>query len=217
MYKNLILCIVVLLLMGCSAMNFGSSPLNTAIVDNNLGCDYENQGDYAKAVEYFQKSADAGFYGGKANLARCYWYGIGVSKNPAYAVSLAIEPAQRGLAMAQVLLGEAMYFGIGTQQDVQNGYTLIYSAASKGDNYAKNLLRKIDQEIWQYKLQQSQNQAYQYQLRLQQAYQYQLRLQQDAARYVTPQNTRQRVTPKNTPRTPDPQPAPIEDAPDKLD
>ena len=201
MFKNFVLGIVFLFIMGCTGMNFGSSSLDSAIADNNRGCDYEDRGDYAKAVEYYQKSADAGFYGGKANLGRCYYFGLGVSKNPSYAVSLLVEPAQYGLANSQLILGQAMYFGIGTRQDAQNGYALIQSAAAKGDPQARSLLNKINQAQWQHNLQQLQNQAYQYQLQ---------------QRYSAPRNTPHRSVQRSTPNVPERRPAPIEDVPDKL-
>ncbi len=132
--------------MGCSGMNSSNSPWDSAIRDNNRGCDYEEKGQYAKAIEYYQKSASAGFYGGAFNLGRCYYYGIGVPKNPSYAVSLMIEPARAGMAKAQYVLGHAMFFGLGVQQDVRNGIAWLNLAASNGDSYARNLLQRIAYE-----------------------------------------------------------------------
>lgn len=145
MFKKFILCLACLFVMGCASMNC-SSPWESANRDNDRGCDYEGNGQYAKAIEYYQKSASAGLYAGMFNLGRCYYYGIGVPKNPSYGVSLMIEPARAGIAPAQFVLGHAMFFGLGVRQDVRNGIAWLNLAASNGDSYARNLLQRIAYE-----------------------------------------------------------------------
>ncbi len=146
MLKKFILCMACLFVMGCSSMNYSSSPWDSANRDNNKGCDYEVQGQYAKAIEYYQKSASAGLYAGMFNLGRCYYYGIGVPRNPSYGVSLMIEPAKAGMAQAQFVLGHAIFFGLGVPQDVRNGIAWLNLAAYNGDSYARNLLQRIAYE-----------------------------------------------------------------------
>ncbi len=145
MFKKFMLCLACLFVMGCASMNC-SSPWESAMMDNNRGCDYEENGQYAKAIEYYQKSASAGFYGGMFNLGRCYYWGIGVPKNPSYAVSLMIEPARAGMADAQFVLGQAMFFGFGVRQDVRNGIAWLNLAASNGSRMAREQLQRIAYE-----------------------------------------------------------------------
>lgn len=220
MLKKFILCLACLFVMGCSGMNCSNSPWDSAIRDNNKGCDYEENGQYAKAIEYYQKSASAGFYGGMVNLGRCYYYGIGVSKNPSYAVSLMIEPARAGMAPAQYVLGHAMFFGIGVRQDVRNGIAWLNLAASNGNSYARNLLQRIayeenrrNTEYWVQRAREAQQAAEAIQA-------------QKAARAAANSNYRARKASKggsSTARRPDPsvpdlpvQKQPIMNVPDKL-
>ncbi len=146
MLKKFVLCLTCLFVMGCSGMNFSSSPWDSAIRDNNRGCEYEEKGQYAKAIEYYQKSAEAGLYLGMFNLGRCYYHGIGVPKNLPYAVSLMIEPARAGMAKAQYVLGCSMVFGIGVQQDVRNGIGWLNLAAYNGYSCARDLLQRLAYE-----------------------------------------------------------------------
>lgn len=191
--------------MGCTGINFSTLAINSAIDDNNRGCDYEEQGNYPAAMEYYHKSANSGFYGAKANLARCYYWGLGIPKNPSYAVTLAQQAARYGEPHSQYILGHAALFGNGIRQDVRNGIYWLQIAASNGNNDARVLLNKISQAQWQYNIQQLQKHALVYQQQQ----------QQNAARYPTVRRTTQHLMPKNTPRTSNTDLL-IKDVPDKL-
>ena len=204
MQRNFILSLIFLFIIGCTSKNHYVSLINAAIDDNNLGCNYEVQGNYAAAIEYYQKSANQGFYGAKVNLARCYYFGLGVRKDFNYALHLAQQGARYGDSTAQYIIGHALLFGNGIRKNPQNAFYWLQAAANNGHRDARILLDQISQVQWQQYIEQLQkNQEH-------------LLQQRNAVRYSVPRNMPQRPAPRKVTRVPEHMPVPIEDAPDKL-
>jgi serine/threonine-protein kinase len=113
---------------------------------NALGVEYANgedglPRDDVKAVEWYQKSADAGFAKGETNLGDMYLYGRGgLDKNPTQALSWYLKAADQNWPDAQYRLGVMYEKGIGADQDVQRAVKLYRAAASEGYPDAENLL-----------------------------------------------------------------------------
>ena len=113
---------------------------------NALGVEYANgedglARDDVKAVEWYQKSADAGFAKGETNLGDMYLFGRGgLDKNPAQALSWYLKAADQNWPDAQYRLGVMYEKGVGATQDVQRAVKLYRAAASGGYPDAENLL-----------------------------------------------------------------------------
>ena len=93
-----------------------TASAQTAEELNAKGEEYYFAGDYTKAVEYFQKSAEQGNAVAQCNLAQCYENGSGVTKNYAEAVKWYRKSAEQGYAAAQFNLGVCYDKGNGVPQ-----------------------------------------------------------------------------------------------------
>ena len=82
-----------------------SASAQTAEELNAKGEEYYNAGDYTKAVEYYQKSAEQGDASAQKNLGVCYALGNGVPQSNSEAVNWLRKSAEQGHAQAQFNLG----------------------------------------------------------------------------------------------------------------
>ena len=82
-----------------------TASAQTAEELNAKGEEYYNAGDYTKAVEYFQKSAEQGDASAQYNLGECYCNGDGVPQSYSEAAKWFCKSAEQGYAAAQCYLG----------------------------------------------------------------------------------------------------------------
>jgi serine/threonine-protein kinase len=117
-----------------------------AAAQNALGVKYANgedglPRDDAKAVQWYQKSADQGFAKGETNLGDMYLFGRGgLDKDPGQALSWYLKAANQNFPDAQYRLGYMYEKGVGATQDVARAVKLYRDAASEGYPDAQNLL-----------------------------------------------------------------------------
>jgi TPR repeat protein len=106
--------------------NFDSSIL----VDQGLAA--KDAGNYAKALELYQKAADMGNSSGIMNIGFLYYQGLGVPKDTAKAVELWKKAADMGNQMAQHNLGCCYQDGIGVTQNYTKAAEYFEKAAAQG-------------------------------------------------------------------------------------
>ena len=97
--------------------------------------------DYAKAVEWFLKSAEQGDADVQCNLGRMYENGRGVSQDYAKAVEWYRKSAEQGNAAAQGQLGYMYGLGRGISQDYVKAVEWYRKSAEQGNAAALCLLR----------------------------------------------------------------------------
>ena len=73
-----------------------SASAQTAEELFDKGCGYLADGNYTKAVEYFQKAAEQGHAEAQYNLGVCYYFGQGVTKSYPEAVKWLKKAAAQG-------------------------------------------------------------------------------------------------------------------------
>lgn len=117
---------------------FIANPKNGAAEKYQLGWVAEKASDFAKAVRYYQESAEGGSVDAQAQLGYFYWQGIGVRRNDVEAVRLLKLASDRGHAMAQNNLGAMYQHGLGglPKDDVQ-ALGLYQRAAEAGNAVAQ--------------------------------------------------------------------------------
>ncbi len=92
---------------------------------------YDN-GNYSKAVEYFEMAAKQGLADAQYNLGVCYYYGDGVAEDEKKAVEYFEMAAKQGLADAQYNLGVCYYYGNGVAVDYKKAVEYFEMAAKQG-------------------------------------------------------------------------------------
>ncbi|KAH3763391.1 sel1 repeat family protein [Pelomyxa schiedti] len=116
-------------------LNTGSEgPLHTCVeqdAENGYSGKYIN-----KAVNLYQRAADAGNAMAMCNLGVCYQYGNGVDKDMNKAVTLYQRAAAAGNTMAMCKLGVCYYNGNGVDKDMNKAVTLYQRAADAGNAMA---------------------------------------------------------------------------------
>lgn len=101
----------------------------------------------AKAVEWYQKSADQNYADGQTSLGYCYCYGIGVEKNEKKAIEWYQKATALGDKAAQRHLGLCFLYGRGIDRDVYKAINLLEKSSEKGDELAACRLGDIFFEI----------------------------------------------------------------------
>jgi TPR repeat protein len=89
--------------------------------------------DYAKAAEYFMRSALQGQADAQYNLGILYDKGLGVSKDPVRAAIWYHSAAEQGHASAQLNLGLAYASGSGVEQNFGEAVRWFRRAAEQGN------------------------------------------------------------------------------------
>lgn len=93
--------------------------------------------DFAKAVEWYTKAADAGHIGAMKNLAALYYEGKGVEQNYQKALSLYKRAADAGDVGAMTSVAGMYLDGKGVPQDYQESLRLYRKAAEQNYPYAQ--------------------------------------------------------------------------------
>ena len=88
--------------------------------------------DVAKAIIWYQRSADQGVASAENNLALIYATGRGVERDPASALRLWLSAADKGHVQAQYNAGLAFFRGTGTERDIGRASQLFQQAAAGG-------------------------------------------------------------------------------------
>ena len=115
--------------------------VNYGICSNYLGLCYENGfGNYAAAVSWYQKAAEAGLPEANYNLGICYAEGRGVAQDYAAAASWYRKAAEQGDAGGQYNLGLCYYNGQGVAEDREQAIYWAKKAAEQGWEPAKEFL-----------------------------------------------------------------------------
>ncbi|MBU1315433.1 MAG: sel1 repeat family protein [Alphaproteobacteria bacterium] len=101
------------------------------------------QVDGAKAVDFYQRSIDAGAKFARYKLAEIYRLGDIIPEDESKAAELYQVSADEGLAPAKVRLGLAYIHGEGVDADVDRGVAMLQEAAEAGDQMAMNTLGNL--------------------------------------------------------------------------
>lgn len=88
--------------------------------------------DVAKAIIWYQRSADQGVASAENNLALIYATGRGVERDPANALQLWLSAADKGHVQAQYNAGLSFFRGTGTERDIGRASQLFQQAAAGG-------------------------------------------------------------------------------------
>lgn len=99
--------------------------------------------DEAKAVEWYQKSADQNYADGLWGLGFCYDIGEGTGKNNQKAAELYKKASDLGNVRAKRSLGYLYQLGEGVERNIQKAIELYTSAADSGDDLAMKWLGDI--------------------------------------------------------------------------
>ena len=96
--------------------------------------------DYAQAVEWYQKAAEAGNAAAMSRLGDCYFQGQGVEADYAQAVEWYQQAAEAGNSDGMVGLGRCYEDGYGVEQDDELAMEWYQKAADAGNAKAKERL-----------------------------------------------------------------------------
>ncbi len=107
-----------------------------------LNGDGVNQ-DYAKAFEWYQKSANQGNNEAQTLMGHMYYDGKGVNQDYTKAFEWFQKAANQGQPLAQIFLGFMYYDGEGVRQDYAKAFEWFQKAANQGVNEAQSRLGKM--------------------------------------------------------------------------
>ncbi len=116
-----------------------------------LGRAYDANKDYAKALEFFRKAADANFALAEVNLGALYFNGQGVARDYKEAAKWNRLAADQGLAPAEANLGLMYVHGQGVGVDYLEGQRLLRLAVEQnfltGGECSGRPLRRRDRRL----------------------------------------------------------------------
>ncbi len=120
-----------------------------AQAQNNLGVMYsEGQGveqDYSEAAKWCGKAAEQGHAQAQTNLCIMYSEGQGVEQDYNEAAKWCRKAAEQGHGQAQAILGIMYSQGQGVEQDFKEATRWHRKAAENGINYAREALKRLEQ------------------------------------------------------------------------
>lgn len=127
-----------------------SAENGDASAQNMLGMMYlDGEGVSTNKVlgaRWVERSARQGNMIAEGVLGRLYMDGEGVQKNYTTAAMYLERAAAKNYAAAQSNLGILYYFGNGVRLDKTKGLELLHKASAAGDEGAKKILARIDQD-----------------------------------------------------------------------
>ena len=106
----------------------------------DLAYEYYEQGNHAKAFEWFTKAANQGYADAQFNMGVMYEFGKGVHQDYQKAIEWITKAAGQGYAAAQYNLGLMYYSGEGERQDYHKAVEWFTKAANQGYADAQNNL-----------------------------------------------------------------------------
>lgn len=109
----------------------------------DLADEYYQQGNHAKAFEWYTKAAHQGHAGAQNNLGVMYDNGHGVRQDYQKAIEWYTKAAHQGIVGAQYNLGVMYYKGKGVSQDYHKAYEWYTKAANQGNVGAQYYLGVI--------------------------------------------------------------------------
>lgn len=101
---------------------------------------YYDKGDFAMAVESYQKAAAGGSIIAMRKLAYSYLTGKGIAEDTKKATELYMQAAGKGDATAMYMLVNSFYNGLGVERDLQKAQEWMRKAADNGSIEALRLL-----------------------------------------------------------------------------
>jgi len=94
---------------------------------------FEEEKDYTKALNLFQKAADAGYSGGMVDVGYMYENGYGVETDKSKALDMYLKAAECGSAIGLCNAGYFYEQGIGVDQDHEKALQYYLASAAKGN------------------------------------------------------------------------------------
>jgi TPR repeat protein len=113
---------------------------NSVRLAYQLGRAYSQSSDFAKAINQYQRAADAGYAPAQHNLGALYQNGQGVPKDYAHAVAWQRKAADQSYAPAQAAIGVRHLTGQGVPKDEALAVAWLRKAAMQGLASAQTLL-----------------------------------------------------------------------------
>ena len=108
-----------------------------------IACDYDEKGEYAKAVKYYQMCADTGMANAQFCLGTLYERGQGVTQSHERAAHWYTKAAEQGDARAKHHLAFMYLVGKGVEQDAARAAPLFTEAAERGSPDAQYNLGRM--------------------------------------------------------------------------
>ena len=99
--------------------------------------------NYTKALEWYEKAAQAGQAAGFYNSGVCYEVGMGATANPAKALQNFHKAAEMGMTLAMHKIASMCFTGTGVTKDTATGILWLEKAANAGMAVAANDLGAI--------------------------------------------------------------------------
>lgn len=109
---------------------------------NELGKNELNNGNYRKAIQWFEKDAQNGYADAQNRLGVRYFKGEGVEKDFKEAFKWFIKAAEQGHVKAQTNVGICYYFGRGVSIDYEKSKEWLREASRQGYYPAISILSK---------------------------------------------------------------------------
>lgn len=106
----------------------------------NLGCIYNNMGNYEKALKYYFAAADKGNAKAYYYIALAYKEGLGIEKNNKKMIDNFEKASNLGDIDASVDLADLYIDGLGIDHDYNKALELLFNAAEEGSRRAMNNL-----------------------------------------------------------------------------
>lgn len=103
---------------------------------------YEKDGSYEKALEYYKKAALKGDAAAQCRLGKCYLYGQIVRRSPERAVPWFLRAADQDFAEAQSFLGLCYEEGTGVRKNAEQSVAWYRKAAQQGEPLAQKRLQE---------------------------------------------------------------------------
>lgn len=110
------------------------------VYTHSLGLDADGRHDYERARSLWRITAALGYTPSKATLGTSYLIGKGGPPDPVLAGKYLGAAAEDGDVDAQSTYGMALYAGAGLPLDRQRGIHWLRTAATNGDQKARNFL-----------------------------------------------------------------------------
>ncbi len=125
-----------------------SAESGDTLAQNRAGIVYERgylhtQQSYYKAAKWYRKAAEQGDSVAQCNLAKVFWFGLGVAQSYLLALQWLRRAAEQGNEDAQYYLGRAYWHGQGVPQSDAIAVQWFGRAASQGHAQAVQALREI--------------------------------------------------------------------------